>query len=107
MNGAANLIPGPNSTELAIHIGRERVGWRGLAVAGTCFILPAAAIVLIFAALYSRYGTMPAAESLLYGITSVMIAIVTQALWRLLKTAVKGWLTAAVGAVALVLYLFA
>ena len=107
LNGAANLIPGPNSTELAIHIGRERVGWRGLAVAGTCFILPAAAIVLIFAALYSRNGTMPAAESLLYGITPVVIAIVAQALWRLLKTAVKGWLTAAVGAVALVFYLFA
>jgi chromate transporter len=86
---------------------RERAGWRWLAVSGTCFILPAAAIVLIFAALYARYGTMPAAESLLSGIAPVVIAIVAQALWRLLKTAIKGWLTAAVGAVALVLYLFA
>ena len=76
-------------------------------MAGTCFILPAAAIVLVFAALYARYGTMPAAESLLYGITPVVKAIVAHALWCLLKTAVKGWSTAAIGAAALVLYLYA
>jgi chromate transporter len=105
--GATNLIPGPNSTELAIHLGRERAGWRGLAVAGVCFILPAAAIVLVLAVLYARYGTTPAAESLLYGITPVVIAIIAQALWGLLKTAVKGWLTGVVGATALALYLFA
>jgi chromate transporter len=105
--GATNLIPGPNSTELAIHLGRERAGWRGLVVAGACFILPAAAIVLAFAILYARYGSTPAGESLLYGITPVVIAIVTQALWGLLKTAVKGPLTAAAGVGALVLYLFA
>lgn len=105
--GATNLIPGPNSTELAIHLGRERAGWRGLVVAGACFIIPAALIVLVLAVLYVRYGSTPAGESLLYGITPVVIAIVAQALWGLLKTAVKGWLTAAVGAGALVLYLFA
>ncbi len=103
--GATNFIPGPNSTELAIHIGRERAGWRGLAVAGVCFIVPAAAIVLVLAVLYARYGTTPTAESLLYGITPVVIAIIAQALWGLLKTAVKGWLTGVVGAAALVLYL--
>src|SRR5918993_4601128 len=107
LNGATNLIPGPNSTELAIHIGRYRAGWRGLLVAGTCFIVPAALIVLLLAALYDRYGSTPAGQSLLYGITPVVIAIVAQALWGLLRTAVKGWMTAAVGAGALALYLFA
>jgi chromate transporter len=105
--GATNLIPGPNSTELAIHLGRERAGWRGLIVAGACFIVPAAVIVLILAVLYDRYGTTPTAESLLYGITPVVIAIIAQALWGLLKTAVKGPLTATAGTAALALYLFA
>ena len=103
--GATNLIPGPNSTELAIHLGRLRAGWRGLVVAGACFIVPAALIVLFFAALYARYGSTPEAERLLYGIIPVIIAVIAQALWGLSKTAVKGPLTAAVGALALVLYL--
>jgi chromate transporter len=107
LNGATNLIPGPNSTELAIHIGRERAGWRGLLVAGICFIVPATLIVLAFAVAYKVYGSTPAGQSLLYGITPVVVAIVAQALWGLLKTAVKGALTAAVGAGALLLYLFA
>jgi chromate transporter len=106
LNGATNLIPGPNSTELAIHIGRERAGWRGLLVAGACFIVPATLIVLAFAVLYERYGSTPSGQHLLYGITPVVIAIVAQALWGLLKTAIKGPLTAAVGAGALILYLF-
>jgi chromate transporter len=106
LNGATNLIPGPNSTELAIHIDRERAGWRGLVVAGACFIVPATAIVLALAVLYAGYGTTPTAESLLYGITPVVIAIIAQALWGLPKTAVKGPLTAAVGVAALALYLF-
>lgn len=105
--GITNLIPGPNSTELAIHIGRLRAGWRGLLVAGACFILPATLIVLAFAWAYARYGTTPAGESLLYGIAPVIIAIVAQALWGLLKTAVKGPLTATVGGGALILYLLA
>jgi chromate transporter len=107
LNGATNLIPGPNSTELAIHIGRERAGLPGLLVAGTCFIVPATLIVLAFAIAYKAYGSTPAGQSLLYGITPVVVAIVVQALWGLLKTAVKGALTAAVGAGALLLYLFA
>lgn len=107
LNGATNLIPGPNSTELAIHIGRERAGWRGLLVAGTCFIVPATMIVLAFAIAYKIYGRTPAGQSLLYGITPVVVAVIIQALWGLLKSAVKGPLTAAVGAGALLLYLFA
>jgi chromate transporter len=103
--GATNLIPGPNSTELAIHIGRVRAGWRGLVVAGVCFILPAALIVLVFAWTYARYGSTPGAQDLLYGIVPVVIAVIVQALWGLLKTAVKGPSTAVVGAAALVLYL--
>jgi chromate transporter len=103
--GATNLIPGPNSTELAIHIGRVRAGWRGLMVAGVCFILPAALIVLVFAWTYARYGSTPGAQDLLYGIVPVVIAVIVQALWGLLKTAVKGPLTALVGVAALVLYL--
>lgn len=106
LNGATNLIPGPNSTELAIHVGRERAGWRGLLVAGACFIVPATLIVLAFAVLYERYGSTPSGQYLLYGITPVIIAIVARALWGLLKTAIKGPLTAIVGAGALILYLF-
>lgn len=103
--GATNLIPGPNSTELAIHIGRLRAGWRGLLLAGACFIVPAALIVGVLAALYARYGTTPEAQSLLYGVIPVILAVIAQALYGLLRTAVKGPLTAAVGAAALVLYL--
>jgi chromate transporter len=102
--GASNLIPGPNSTELAIHLGRVRAGWRGLLVAGTCFILPATLIVLAFAWAYARYGSTPQAEGLLYGITPVVVAIVVHALWGLLRSAVKGPFLALVGAVALVFY---
>src|SRR5688572_14757250 len=59
---AVNLIPGPNSTELAIHVGRRVAGWRGFAVAGVCFIAPAAAIVTLMAMAYVRYGSMPDAR---------------------------------------------
>jgi chromate transporter len=102
--GASNLIPGPNSTELAIHLGRVRAGWQGLLVAGACFILPATLIVLAFAWAYARYGSTPQAEGLLYGITPVVVAIIVHALWGLLRSAVKGPFLAVVGAVALVLY---
>jgi chromate transporter len=102
--GATNLIPGPNSTELAIHLGRERAGWRGLVVAGTCFILPATLIVLTFAWAYVRYGSTPQLQDLLYGITPVVVAIIINALWGLLQTAVKGPFLAIVGLAALVLY---
>jgi chromate transporter len=103
--GATNLIPGPNSTEMAIHIGRVRGGWRGLVVAGLCFILPAVAIVLALAWLYVAYGATPAAEWLLYGVKPVIIAIVVQALWGLGRGAVKSWLLGVVGLAVLALYL--
>jgi chromate transporter len=103
--GATNLIPGPNSTEMAIHIGRVRGGWRGLVVAGLCFILPAGSIVLALAWLYVAYGATPAAEWLLYGVKPVIIAIVAQALWGLGRSAVKSWLLGLVGLLVLALYL--
>ena len=81
--GAANLVPGPNSTELAIHIGYERAGWPGLIVAGTCFIVPAAVIVAALAWGYVRYGSLPAIAGPLAGVKPVVIAIVAQAVWNL------------------------
>lgn len=87
--GITNLIPGPNSTELAIHIGYERAGWLGLLIAGSCFILPAMIIVWTLAAIYARYQTIPQVEWLLYGIKPVIIAIVLQAVWLLGKKAIK------------------
>lgn len=103
--GATNLIPGPNSTEMAIHIGYVRAGWRGLLVAGICFILPAALIVLTLAALYVQYGTTPAAGALLYGIKPVIIAVILQAIWGLLGKAVKNQVLGAIGIAAFALYL--
>ena len=87
--GATNLIPGPNSTELAIHVGYRRAGSTGLLVAGTCFIVPAMAIVLALAWAYVRYGRLPAAAGLLYGVKPVVIAVVVQALTSLGRAAVK------------------
>jgi chromate transporter len=88
--GATNLIPGPNSTELAIHIGHARAGWLGLLVAGTSFILPATLIVTACAWAYVRFGRLPEVAGVLYGVKPVVIAIVVQALWRLGRTAVRG-----------------
>ena len=102
MLGVCNLIPGPNSTEMAIHIGQLRAGFAGLVVAGACFILPAAAIVLVIAWMYVRFGTMPQAVGLLYGIKPVIIAVVLQALWGLGRTAIKSRLLAVIAVVALV-----
>ncbi|WP_437914279.1 chromate efflux transporter [Sorangium sp. So ce302] len=81
--GATNLIPGPSSTELAIHIGHRRAGWAGLLVAGGCFIVPAALITLGFAWAYVRFGAVPEMSALLYGVKPVIIAVVAQALWGL------------------------
>lgn len=103
--GATNLIPGPNSTEMVIHVGQVRAGWRGMIAAGVCFIMPAALIVLALAWAYVELGALPAAAWLLYGIKPVIIAIVAQALWGLAKTAIKGPFLAAVGVVVLALYL--
>jgi chromate transporter len=102
--GAANLIPGPTSTEMAIYLGFRRVGWAGLVLAGVCFISPATLIVLALAWAYVRYGSTPAAGGILYGVLPVVIAIVAQALWGLGRKAVKGWLTAVTGVTVLALY---
>lgn len=95
--GATNLIPGPNSTELAIHIGHARAGWPGLLVAGVCFILPAALLVGAIAWAYVRFGTLPAIGGVLYGVKPVVIAVVVQALWGLGRTALKTRGLAALG----------
>ena len=100
--GASNLIPGPSSSELAIHIGYLRAGWIGLLVAGSCFILPAAIIVAALAWLYVHFGRLPAASAILYGVKPVVIAIVLQALWSLGRTAVKTKFLGFVGVCSLV-----
>ena len=102
--GATNLIPGPNSTEMAIHIGFLRAGWPGLIVGGLCFILPAVLIVMALAWTYTRFGTLPQVEWLLYGVKPVVISIIVQALWNLGRKAVNNPLAAATGLAILVLY---
>lgn len=93
MLGAANLIPGPSSSELAIFIGYEQAGWRGLLIAGTCFILPATLLSVLIAWAYVRFGSLPPVGGVLYGIKPVVVTIVAQALWRLALKAVKSkWL---------------
>jgi chromate transporter len=102
--GATNLIPGPNSTEMAIHLGYLRAGLPGLVVAGASFILPAFFMVLGLAWVYVQYGSTPQAGWLLYGIKPVIIAIILQALWSLGKKAVKSAWLGVVGAAVLGLY---
>ena len=87
--GVTNLIPGPNSTEMAIHIGYIYAGWLGLIVAGVCFIFPAVLITGLFAYLYVNYGTLPQVAPILYGIKPVVLAIIMNAIWGLGKKAVK------------------
>ncbi|MEP0548016.1 MAG: chromate efflux transporter [Rhodothermales bacterium] len=89
--GATNLIPGPNSTEMTMHVGYERAGPRGLFVAGACFIGPAVLLTGLAAWAYVRYGALPAVEPFLYGIKPAVIAIILGALWKLGKKAIKGW----------------
>jgi chromate transporter len=102
--GAANLIPGPSSTELAIFIGYEKRGWRGLLVAGCTFILPAALLVGVIASAYVRYGALPQVSGVLYALKPVVIAVVIQAFWKLARTAMKSIWLGTVGAVAALLY---
>ena len=101
--GASNLIPGPSSSELAIHIGYLRGGWPGLIVAGVCFIIPAACMVGALAWAYVHFGKLPALAGILYGIKPVVIAIIVQALWGLSRTAIKTTLLAVVGIVSALL----
>lgn len=103
--GATNLIPGPNSTELAIHLGYDRARWRGLVTAGVCFILPAALMVTALAWVYVTYSATPALEGILYGIVPAVIAIIVFALVGLARTALKNEWLAALSGVALVAYL--
>jgi chromate transporter len=100
--GAANLIPGPSSTEMAIFIGRTQAGWPGLVAGGVCFILPSALIVTLLAWAYVRFGMLPAVERILYGVKPVVIAVVAQALWKLPRPAVKSWSLALLGVAAVV-----
>lgn len=101
--GAANLIPGPNSTEMAIYLGQRQAGWLGLLIGGVCFILPAAVIVTALAWAYVRFGGLPQIEALFSGIKPVVIAIILQALWRLGRTVLKSPLAIGVAVAAVVL----
>jgi chromate transporter len=101
--GASSLIPGPSSSELAIHIGYLRAGWMGLVLGGVCFIFPAALIVGVIAWAYVRFGHLPAVSALLYGVKPVVIAVILQALWGLGRTAVKSWMLAIAGLLCVVL----
>jgi chromate transporter len=100
--GATSLIPGPNSTELAIHIGQRRGGLRGLVVAGVCFIVPAASISAGIAWMYVRYGNLPQVAGVLYGVKPVIIAVVVQAIWILGRSALTTSLAIVVATLCLV-----
>jgi chromate transporter len=102
--GATNLMPGPNSTEMAIHLGYVRAGWPGLLLGGFCFIGPAALIVLALAWLYVQFGTTPQVEWLLYGVKPVVIAIIAQALWTLGSKALKNSTLILIGVIVIALY---
>lgn len=100
--GATNLIPGPNSTEMTMHIGYERAGWRGLIVAGCSFIFPAVIITAIFAWLYQKYGQLPQVQPFIYGIKPAIIAVVVSLMiglgkkaWKSVELGVIGILSAA------------
>ncbi|SPE27828.1 Chromate transporter [Candidatus Sulfotelmatobacter sp. SbA7] len=101
--GAANLIPGPSSTEVAIFIGHAKRGGAGLLVAGCCFIIPAAVMVALIAAAYVRFGSLPQVAGILYAIKAAVIGVIVQALWSLARTATKTRLLAFIGVVAIVL----
>ena len=100
--GATNLIPGPNSTEMAIHIGHERAGWKGLIVAGLCFIVPAVMITGIFAVLYKEYGQLPLLKPFIYGISPAIIAIILAAVYPLAKKSIKTIELGLIGTIAFV-----
>ena len=99
--GATNLIPGPNSTEMTMHCGHERAGWKGLFIAGFSFIFPAVLITSVFAWLYAEYGQLPKVEPFIYGIKPAVIAIIAMASFRLGKKAVKNYELAVLGIITL------
>ena len=98
---ATHLIPGPNSTELAIHLGYKRCGWPGLLAAGVCFILPACLIVMAIAWGYTRYGETPQLAGVMYGVGPVIVTIILHAVWKLGQTAVTGVLPGLIGLAAM------
>lgn len=100
--GATNLIPGPNSTEMAIHIGHERAGWKGLVVAGCCFIIPAVLITGFIAWLYRLYGQLPQVKPFIYGIKPAIIAIILSAVFPMAKKALKNIELGVIGTLALI-----
>jgi len=104
--GATNLIPGPNSTEMALHCGHERAGWRGLLIAGGCFILPAVMITGVLAWLYQQYGTLPQVAPFIYGIKPAIIGVVVSLMITLGKKALKSIELGLIGIVCAVLALF-
>lgn len=101
--GVTSLIPGPNSTEMAIHIGHKRAGFLGLIVAGICFIMPAVLIVSVIAWAYVEFGNLPEVTGILYGVKPIIIAIVLQALWGLSRSAVKSKQLAVVAMILVIL----
>ena len=105
--GASNLIPGPSSSELAIHIGYLLGGWPGLLVAGICFILPAACMVGGLAWAYVHFGKLPEVPAILYGVKPVVIAVILQALWGLGRTAIKTTYLGFVAVLSVLLSVFA
>ncbi len=100
--GATNLIPGPNSTEMTMHCGHERAGWKGLIIAGACFVFPAVVITMVFAWLYQQYGQLPKVEPFIYGIKPAVIAIILGAIYRLGKKALKNVELGVLGALTLI-----
>jgi chromate transporter len=96
----ANLIPGPSSTEVAIFVGQLKRGWRGLVVAGCCFIIPAAVIVSAMAWVYVRFGSLPKVEGVLSAIKPAVVAIVIQALGKLGRKALPTTLLVVVAVLA-------
>ncbi|OJX54437.1 MAG: chromate transporter [Flavobacterium sp. 38-13] len=104
--GATNLIPGPNSTEMAIHVGQDRAGWKGLLIAGLCFILPAVSITLFFAWLYQQYDQLPEVQPFIYGIKPAIIAVILAAIYPLAKKSLKNLQLWAIGFSVLLLSLY-
>lgn len=104
--GATNLIPGPNSSEMAMHCGHERAGWQGLIVAGTSFIFPAVLITSVFAWVYQQYGHLPDIQPFIYGIKPAVIAIILSALINLGKKALKNIELGILGTITTVACLF-
>jgi chromate transporter len=100
--GATNLIPGPNSTEMTMHCGHERGGWKGLVVAGTCFIVPAVMITGVIAWAYQEYGDLPDVQHFLYGIKPAIIAVIVALMISLGKKALKTTTLGIIGGAALV-----